>query len=80
MIKKVIFCDLCNCVNRGTEEEPVWEEVLYPVKMDWNEANEEIARREAHNGEYSVVEEAQEASETAETVDDVLDTVLGVTE
>lgn len=32
------------------------------VEMGWNEANEEIAKREADNGEYTVVgeEEAEE--------------------
>ena len=53
---KVIQYDLCTRVNRGTEEAPVWEEILSSVTMGWNEKNEEIAKREAHNGIYTVEE------------------------
>ena len=28
-----------------------------PVEIDWNEVNEEIAKREADNGEYRIVDE-----------------------
>lgn len=51
---KVIKYNLCTKVNRGTEEEPKIVEILSPVTMGWNEANEEIAKREAYNGEYAV--------------------------
>ena len=51
---KVIKYNLCTRVNHGTEEAPEWEDVLSPVTMGWNEANEETAKREAHNGEYTV--------------------------
>ena len=54
---KVIKYNLCTRVNRGTEEAPEWEDVLSPVTMGWNEVNEEIALREAHNGEYTIVDE-----------------------
>ena len=61
---KVIKYHLCTRVNHGTEEEPNIEEILSAVTMGWNEANEEIAKREAYRGEYTV-EEAEEASGTA---------------
>jgi hypothetical protein len=51
---KVIKYNLRTRVNRGTEDEPVWENVLNPAEMDWNETNEEIAKRESHNGEYTI--------------------------
>lgn len=35
------------------------EGILFPVEMDWNEANEEIAKREAHNGEYTIEDDEQ---------------------
>ena len=54
---KVIKYNLCTRVNRGTEEAPEWEDVLSPVTMGWNEVNEEIALREAYNGEYTIVDE-----------------------
>lgn len=33
------------------------ENALLDVTMDWNEVNEEIARSEAYNGEYTIEEE-----------------------
>lgn len=51
---KVIKYHLCTRINHGTEEEPVIEEVLSAVKMGYNEANEEIAKREAYRGEYTI--------------------------
>ena len=54
---KVIKYNLCSRVNHGTEESPKWVETLSPVTMGWNETNEEIAMREAYNGEYAVVDE-----------------------
>ena len=56
---KVIKYNLCTRVNHGTEEEPQIEEVLSPVTMGWNEANEEIAKREAYNGEYTIEDDGQ---------------------
>lgn len=35
------------------------DEILFPVEMDWNEANEKIAKREAHNGEYTIADDGQ---------------------
>lgn len=35
---------------------PNTENVLAPVVMEWNEANESLAKREAVNGEYIVEE------------------------
>lgn len=51
---KVIRYYLCTNINYGTEEEPKIVENLSPVKMGWSKANEEIAKREAHNGEYTI--------------------------
>ena len=53
---KMIKYTLAVSVNRGTEEEPVWEQYLFPVEMDWNPVNETIAAREAYLGEYTVEE------------------------
>lgn len=32
---------------------------IYDVTLDYSEVNEEIAKREAHNGEYDIVEVEQ---------------------
>lgn len=53
---KILKYDLCDMVNDGTEEEPVWEEVRTSVEMDWSEENERIAAGEAAGGEYLIVE------------------------
>ena len=51
---KILKYNLCTIINHGTEEEPQIEEILSPVTMGWNEANEEIAKKEAYNGEYTI--------------------------
>ena len=59
MAKKIKY-SLCAKVNNGTEEKPIWEEVLTPVEMDWNESNEAIAAAEAYNGEYTIEDDGME--------------------
>lgn len=59
---KVIKYNLCTRINTGSEEQPEWTEILSPVIMGWNEANEEIAKREAHNGDYTVEDDGMEES------------------
>lgn len=49
------------------------------VEMGWNEANEEIAKAEADNGEYEIVDDGQPEPEAPVTTDDVLNALLGVT-
>lgn len=48
---KIIKYNLCTIVDD--------EEILYPVTMGWNAKNEEIAKREAHNGEYAIEDDGQ---------------------
>lgn len=61
---KVIHYKLCTRINYGTEEDPSWKEILSPVEMIWNEINEEIARKEAYNGEYTIEDDGQPEPET----------------
>lgn len=84
---KTIKYNLCVRMNRGTEETPLWEETLSSVETDWNEINEEIARKEAWGGEYLIeddgVEESTEPTteERVEELEEALDMLLlGVTE
>ena len=56
---KIIKYNFCTKVNHGTEEEPQIEEILSPVTMGWDEANEEIAKKEAYNGEYTIVDDSK---------------------
>ena len=53
---KILKYDLCDMVNHGTEEEPLWEEVHTSVEMGWSEENERIAAGEAADGVYAVLE------------------------
>ncbi len=76
---KIIKYNLCTKINHGTAEEPQIDEIFYPITMTWNEANEEIAKREAYNGEYTIEDDGMPAPETAST-DDVLNALLGVRE
>lgn len=64
---KNIKYNLCTMVNNGTEENPVIKEILSPVEMGWNEANEEIAKREAYKGEYTIEDDGQPEPEAQQT-------------
>ena len=85
---KILKYILCTKVNHGTEEEPNIVEILSPVKMGWNEANEEIAKKEAYNGEYTIEDDGEPESEIQPTqeqriaeLEEALDMLLnGVTE
>ena len=70
---KVIKYNLCCVVTRSkektraNEDEPieyecVTEEILTPVTLGWNEINEEIAKKEAYNGEYTIEDDGVEKS------------------
>lgn len=74
---KILKYNLCTHINRGTEKEPKIVEILSPAEMGWNEANEEIAKREAYNGEYTIEDDGQPEPDTT-TTDDVLNALLGV--
>lgn len=52
---KLIKYKFLSCeVNHGTEENPDIEQIFLNKSIGWNEANEEIAKREAYNGEYTI--------------------------
>lgn len=56
---KIIKYQLCTEVNRGTEEQPNIEHVFSAVALGWSEANEEIAKSEAYNGEYEIIDDGE---------------------
>ena len=53
---KVLKYRLMTEANNGTEEQPDIHQIFSDVSMGWNEANEELAKREAYNGEYIIEE------------------------
>ena len=46
-------------INHGTEEMPNIQQIFLDKSMSWNEDNEEIAKREAYNGEYTIADDGQ---------------------
>lgn len=58
-MKKIKYKILSAEINHGTEENPNIEQVFLEKSMSWNEPNEAIAKREAHNGEYEIVDDGQ---------------------
>lgn len=56
---KIIKYQLCTEINRGTEEQPNIEQVFSGVTSRWSEGNEEIAKSEAYNGEYTIEDDGE---------------------
>ena len=75
---KVIRYNIHSSVNIGTEEHPNMLDIFTPVELGWNEANEEIAKREAYKGEYTIEDDGKPEPESVATADDVLNAMLGV--
>lgn len=71
---KILKYNLCTNINCGTEEKPRIEKILTPVYMGWNPTNEEIAKREAYNGEYSIEDDGQPEPTPEPTIWDELAT------
>ena len=51
---KVLKYRLMTEVNHGTEEQPDIQQIFSDVMLEYSEANEELAKREAYNGEYTI--------------------------
>lgn len=56
---KVIKYQLCTEVNHGTKEQPNIEQVFSEVSNGWSEANEEIAKSEAYNEVYEIIDDGE---------------------
>lgn len=56
---KVIKYRIMTEVNFGTEEQPDIQQIFSDVSLGWSEANEEIAKSEAHNGEYTIEDDGE---------------------
>jgi hypothetical protein len=48
------------------------------VEMTWSEANEEAAKLEADNGEYTIEDDGQPEPVEEPSVEDILNILLGV--
>jgi hypothetical protein len=67
-------------VNRGSETQPILEQIFFDKSISYSEANEEIAKREACNGEYTIEDDGQPEPVAEPTTDEILNAMLGVTE
>ena len=63
---KVIKYQLMTEVNHGTEERPDIRQIFSGVSLGWSEANEELAKREAYNGEYTIEDDGEPEPEPTE--------------
>ena len=63
---KVLKYRLMTEVNHGTEEQPDIQQIFSGVSLGWSEANEELAKREAYNGEYTIEDDGQPEPEPTE--------------
>ena len=62
MAKILKYKFVCGQENVGTDEAPIFKDVISDVEMTWSEGNEETAKREAVNGEYEIVEDGKPES------------------
>ena len=77
---KVLKYRLCTEPNHGTEEKPDIQQIFSDVTLGWSETNEEIAKREAYNGEYTIEDDGEPEPEQEPSTDEVLNALLGVSE
>ena len=82
---KVINYKLLSCeINHGTEENPDVEQIFLNKVIDWNKTNEEIAKCEAYNGEYTIEDDGVEeivavtTEERISALEEAMLEVLGV--
>ena len=66
---KVLKYCLMTEVNHGTEEQPDIHQIFSAVSLGWSEANEELAKREAYNGEYEIVDDGEPEPEPTPTTE-----------
>lgn len=59
-----------NSINTGTDENPNWVDNLFGKRIPYTEANEEIAKAEAYNGEYTIEDDGQPEPEPTPSGDD----------
>lgn len=54
----------CTEINHGTEEAPV--KLLDKKRIPFSPENEELAKREAYNGEYEIIDDGEPEPEPTE--------------
>ena len=77
-MKKLKYNYLYAEIKRGTEEEPIIEQIIREKSIDWNEANEEIAKKEAYNCVPEIYDDGLPEPVVEPTADEILNAMLGV--
>ena len=78
---KIIKYQICTEVNYGTEAEPDIRQIFTNKTVSpLSEASEELAKREAYNGEYTIEDDGEPEPTQEPTTDEVLNALLGVSE
>lgn len=72
-MKKIVYK-----VLGKTTTEDVEAKVLCGVERPYSEANEEIAKSEAYNGEYTIEDDGQPEIVSEPTAEEILNAMLGV--
>nr|DAH62334.1 MAG TPA: ChiA1-BD-binding domain protein [Caudoviricetes sp.] len=76
-MKKLKY-QLCTEINRGTEDDPQIEQMLSDVTLDWSAANEELAKLEAYNGEYEIIDDGEPEPVTPPSNDELAADIASV--
>ena len=63
---KVIKFLLCSEINVGTKEKPKIVQDFVDITRTWSEKDEELAKRIAYNGEYTIEDDGQPEPEPTE--------------
>lgn len=58
-------------INNGTEERPNIELIFSNKTISWNEINEEIAKKEAYNGKYTIEDDGIEEIQSPSQLDQI---------
>lgn len=61
-MKRIKYKFLSCEINHGTEESPNIEYIYLDKSALWNEEAEEIAKEEAYNGEYEIIDDGDPES------------------
>ena len=75
-MKKIKYEILQNSI---ADENGTNNDFLLSVEMPWSEAAEDIAKREAFNGAYTIYDDGDPEPEKVVTTGEIIDALLGVT-
>ena len=77
-MKEISYKFLSAGISQGAEENPNIKQFFVDKTIPWSEANEEIAKREAYNGEYTIEDDGTPEPVAEPTADEILNAMLGV--